>query len=109
MIIGHKIKQQIKTETFLNLLESYSDNQIISTHHTFIRLKERERKLYKHTDIIDILRENIPLFVGRQYNENISALYRIKNKEMIRIILNTTATHIDVITFMINKYIPRTK
>ena len=55
MIKGHKIENKIDIEKFLDIVKNYTEEQIITTQHTFFRLAEKQRKVFKDIVIRDCL------------------------------------------------------
>ena len=49
MAKGHKIEKRIDIKTFLETIKNYTEEQIITTQHTFFRLDEEERKIFKES------------------------------------------------------------
>lgn len=103
MIIGHRIEKKINANEFLELVGNYSKDRIHCTEHTFFRLSENQRKLYKCDEIKNYLLEQKPLLVGIQYNKNYAVFYP-RGNEIIKIILDIDAAKIEIVTFyMIDK------
>ena len=47
MAKGHRIEKRIEVKTFLETIKNYNEEQIVTTQHTFFRLDEEERKIFK--------------------------------------------------------------
>lgn len=109
MIFGHRIKEKINTKEFMELLAHYKDSEIYSTNHTFLRLNENERKIFKHDMLIDTIRQKKILLVGIQYNDLATAIFDFSKNEAIRIVFEIYTNKIEMVTFyVINKNeIPR--
>ncbi|MCK4670503.1 MAG: hypothetical protein KAT43_04830 [Nanoarchaeota archaeon] len=109
MIKGHRIEKKEEIETFLERIRHYTKDQIECTKHTFFRLSEKQRKIFKSEDIKRILLESTPLLVGIQFNGNYATFYKFKENKIIRIALDIIPQKIEVVTFMIlDKYqVPR--
>lgn len=101
MVKGHRIERAVKVSTFLEMMKDYSKNQINCTHHTFFRLSEKQRELFKCDSIRDILLGEEPVLVGIQYNGCHTAFYKYENKRFIRVIIELTLDKIDVVTFYV--------
>jgi len=43
MVKGHRIEKKVEVETFLDIIKSYTRDQINTTDHTFFRLNEQQR------------------------------------------------------------------
>ena len=61
MIDGHRISKKLKNSDFIELLSNFSENNFHTTKHTFFRLKEREREVFKQKIIKEILLSEIPI------------------------------------------------
>lgn len=104
MIKGHKIEKEIKLYKFLNIISNYSPDQIKCTSHTFFRLNEEQRKLFKCEELKVFLLEKEPIFAGLQYNNNYAVFYAYKENLAIRLILDISLKEIQIVTFyMIEK------
>lgn len=110
MIKGHKIERKIKIKDYLAIISNFTEEQIYTTDHTFFRLKEKERKVFKDRLIKEFILGQDPILVGIQYNRNYAVFYKHK-KDILKIILDIQPTKINVVTFYIidNKQIPRIK
>lgn len=109
-IRGHWIEKKLSIEEVSVLLSNYDKKDIYCTNHTFFRLNEKQRKVFKCQDIIDYLVHETPIFVGIQYNGNHALFYKDKNESrIIRIMVDILPTKIDVVTFYIinENQIPR--
>ena len=49
MTKGHRIEKRIEVKTFLETIKNYTEEQIITSEHTFFRLNEEERKIFKES------------------------------------------------------------
>ena len=47
MTKGHRIEKRIEVKIFLETIKNYTEEQIVTTQHTFFRLNEEERKIFK--------------------------------------------------------------
>jgi len=108
MVKGHRIERAIETEEFLELMKTYINESIECTHHTFFRLNNKQRKIFKCQKIRDLLIHEIPPLVGVQYNGCYAVFYR-HMKRFIRMILNIDPKKIEVVTFYIVDQLPRLK
>lgn len=111
MVEGHRIERKIKVNDFLDMLKDYSREKIECTDHTFFRLSEKQRKVFKCERIRDYLLNEIPHLVGIQYNQCYAVFYKYKNKRFIRITLDISLNKIGVVTFyMVDDYqLPKIK
>lgn len=109
LIKAHQIENKIENATFLELILNYKKENIYCTNHTFFRLNEQQRKLFKCINLKEYIINEVPLFVGIQFNKKYALFYRYKNKEIIRIIVDITPITIEIVTFYIieEKQFPR--
>jgi len=98
-IIGHRIEKKLSIQEFSELMGNYSSESIICTEHTFFRLSERQRKLFKCTELKSYLLEKRPILAGIQYNGNYAVFYSHGNDEIIKIILDVSVHKIEIVTF----------
>ena len=101
MIKGHQIERKEEVETFLARVKYFQNNDIECTGHTFFRLSEKQRKLFKCEHIKEIILHSVPLLVGIQYNSNYAVFYDFKQNMALKIILEIMPTKIEIVTFMI--------
>ena len=71
-----------------------------TTDHTFFRLNEQQRKVYKEKIIKLLILGQDPVFIGIQYNGNYAVFYKYE-KATVRIMMDIQPTHINVVTFYI--------
>lgn len=95
---GNKIEKRIEVEAFLSIIAKYETSQINCTEHTFFRLNEKQRKIYSSDELIRIVKKEIPVFAGIQYNGNYAIIYKRKDKNM-KIILGVENRKINIVTF----------
>lgn len=100
MIKGHRIEKKISVEQFLSIIKNFDMNDYHTTDHTFFRIKEKERKIFKDKIIKEYLLGATPNLVGLQYNENYAVFYKY-GKDTLRIILNIEPERINIVTFYI--------
>ncbi len=100
MIKGHKIKKEISIIDFLEIIKHLDEENINTTRHTFFRLNEKQRKVFKEKLIKDLILEGIPIFVGTQFNGCYAVFYSF-DKEIIRITLDIQLNRINIVTFYI--------
>ena len=105
MVEGHKIEKKLDPKKFLDNVKKYKIDQIITTDHTFFRLAEKQRKIYKESVIKEYLLSKTPLLVGMQQNENYAVFYDYSESETLKIILGMDSEKLYIVTFYItNKY-----
>ena len=100
MIEGHKIAKRVNVEEFLETMRQFKENQIKTTDHTFFRLSQEQRKVFKDTILKEYLLNEIPVLVGIQHNNAYAVFYNYQ-KDVLKIILEIQLTQINVITFYI--------
>ncbi len=107
MIRGHRIEKKVETSTFLDSIKEFTEEQICTTKHTFFRLNEEERKVFKDKLIKEYILAQTPILVGIQYNGNHAVFYKY-SKETLKLILDIQSTRVNIVTFYIidNKQIP---
>ena len=101
VVTGHRIERKVEIDEFLELMKNYSKEKIECTKHTFFRLSEKQRKIFKDEDILRYILEQKPIFVGTQYNGAYAVFYDYKEKDVIRIVLDIKPNKIEVVTFYI--------
>ena len=101
VVTGHRIESKIEVKEFLDLLESYSKDKIECTKHTFFRLSEKQRKIFKSEGILKYLLEQKPILVGIQRNGAYAVFYDYNENDVIRIVLDIKPNKIEVVTFYI--------
>ena len=99
MIKGHRIEKIIEVKTFLEIIKNYKEEQIVATQHTFFRLSEEERKIFKEAVLKEYLINKIPILVGIQQNSNYAVFYDYGKKEALKIMLDIKIEKIKIITF----------
>ncbi len=108
MIKGHKIQRKIEIKDFLDIIDKYNENQIITTGHTFFRLAQKDRNIFKDKILKEFIKGQNPILVGLQYNGNYATFYKYE-KSVLKIILDIQSNKINIVTFYIIDYnkIPR--
>ncbi|MBR9675707.1 hypothetical protein GOV05_01730 [Candidatus Woesearchaeota archaeon] len=101
MVQGHRIEKKISVTEFLESMKYYSRKDITCTKHTFFRLSENQRKLFKCDNIIDFLLTDKPTLVGLQYNQCYAVFYKDKTKNYLRIIIEIKPNKIEIVTFYV--------
>lgn len=101
MVSGHRIEKKIPVEEFLETLTNYNREDIFCTKHTFFRLSEEQRNVFKCDTIRDFLLGQTPKLVGVQFNQLYAVFYPHKKGEFIRIVLDIHPRKIEVVTFYI--------
>lgn len=105
MVEGHKIEKKLDPKKFLDNIKKYKIDQIITTYHTFFRLAEKQRKVYKESIIKEYLLGKIPILVGIQQNGNYAVFYDYSQFETLKIILAMDSEKVYIVTFYVtNKY-----
>lgn len=101
MARGHRIEKKIDVKTFFEIIKDHTEKQIITTHHTFFRLNEEERKIFKESVLREYLIAKVPVVVGIQHNRNYAVFYDYSKNEALRLILDIQADKIEIVTFYI--------
>ena len=101
MTKGHRIEKRIEVKTFLETIKNYNEEQIETTQHTFFRLNEEERKIFKESVLKEYLTTRIPILVGIQFNGNYAVFYDYSKNEALRLILDIQPNKIEIVTFYI--------
>ena len=99
MVKGHRIKIKVEVENFLDTIKSYNKEQINTTDHTFFRLSEKQRKIFKDEVLKEYLLAKIPILVGIQFNGNYAAFYDYSKNEALRLMLDIQPNKIEIVTF----------
>ena len=101
MAKGHRIEKRIEVKTFLEIIKGYTEEQIVTTQHTFFRLNEEERKIFKEPVLKEYLSAKIPVLVGIQHNRNYAVFYYYSKNEALRLIIDIQPNKIEIVTFYI--------
>lgn len=101
MTKGHKIEKKVEIETFLDTIKNYTKDQINTTDHTFFRLSEKQRKIFKDEVLKEYLLAKIPILVGIQFNGNHAVFYDYRKNEALKLILDMQPNKIEIVTFYI--------
>ena len=99
MAKGHRIEKRIGVKTFLETIKNYNQEQIVTTQHTFFRLNEEERKIFKESVLKEYLTAKIPILVGIQFNGNYAVFYDYSKNEVLRLTLDIQPNKIEIVTF----------
>ena len=103
MVKGHKIEKRVKIGDFLDIIRNYTNEQIITTEHTFFRLNEEERKIFKESMLKEYLTSKVPILVGIQYNFNYAVFYDYNKQKALRIIIDIRPDKIKIVTFYLTE------
>src|SRR3989338_773955 len=99
MVKGHKIEKKVEVEAFLDIIQNYTKDQISTTDHTFFRLSENQRKIFKDEVLKEYLLAKIPILVGIQFNGNYAVFYDYSKNEVLRLMLEIQPNKIEIVTF----------
>ena len=99
MVKGHRIEKRIEVKTFLETIKNYNKEQIMTTQHTFFRLNEQQRKIFKESMLKGYLLDKIPILVGIQFNGNYAVFYDYSKNEVLRLMLDIQPNKIEIVTF----------
>ena len=100
MVIGHKIREKVEINKFLEQIQEYTEKDIETTNHAFFHFSEEQRKVYDELFLKNILFNEIPIFVGIQHNRLWALFYRYK-KEILKMIIDIQIDKIYIVTFYI--------
>jgi len=98
MVEGNKIVEKVEIEDFIELVRRYSSEQIECTNHTFFRLSEEQRKVFKCDNLKEYILYENPIRVGMQKNKNYAVFYKY-NKKVMRMIIDVQMSKINIVTF----------
>ena len=103
MTKGHRIEKRIEVKTFLETIKNYTEEQIITSEHTFFRLNEEERKIFKESVLKEYLTGKVPILAGVQFNFNYAVFYYYSKQEALRMILDIKPDKIKIVTFYLTE------
>ncbi len=108
MVHGNKIIERVDIEYFLEIIKNYDPEQVECTNHTFFRLNDEQRKVFKCEYLRNYIIYEYPILVGIQKNKNYAVFYKYENK-VIKIIIDIQIDKINIVTFYFieNSQIPR--
>jgi hypothetical protein len=66
MVLGHKIKEKVDINKFLEQIQEYEKEDISITKHTLFRLNEKQKKAYDEEFIRELLFNETPFLAGIQ-------------------------------------------
>ncbi len=104
-MVETRITKKVDYIEFRQLIDKYK-GRIKVNRHSYFRLSEMQRKVYKDRALMEMLIEGNPLFVGIQKNKNYAAFFR-KKQVYIRLIFKITKEHLEIVTFYITQNIPK--
>lgn len=93
-----KIKKKIEVDDFVRTIKKYKIEEIECTIHTFMRLSQKQRKIFTCDELKEILMKDTPFLVGIQYNDNYAVFYKHNNKNL-RIMLVIEPRKVKIVTF----------
>ena len=99
MIEEHKIKEKISIKTFIEKINNYGYENVEATSHTFLRLSQKQRKIYTEKELKETLFNKRPIEVSIENNNNYAVLYIYNNKKILKIILDFTINKVYIVTF----------
>lgn len=80
MVKGHRVEKIVDIDHFVDMVKGCGT--VNCTHHTFFRLSEKQRKLFKCREIEKYLLGIRPVLVGQQFNGLFSCFYRYSGKHL---------------------------
>ena len=87
MAYGNLIVKKIEINEFLGIIKDHKPEQIECTNHTFFRLSDKQRKIFKCEKLKTFILNEEPMLVGLQGNGNYAVFYKHEKKTM-RMILD---------------------
>ena len=99
-----RIIERVDNEQFNRITDKYQSNVYVSPH-ALDHLNNAQRKVFKETDLINILVKENPVFVGLQKNGKYAAFYRRK-WGYLRIIFCVAPNRLEIVTFINTENIP---
>ena len=96
----------IKEVSYTEFRELIDKHKIKVSPHAYFRLNEMQRKVYKDDDLIEMLTEEKPAFIGIQNNKNYAAFFS-KKQGYLRLMLKVTNENIEIVTFYVTAQIPK--
>ena len=93
-----KVKQKKDIKDFVSIIGKYRAEQIECTLHTFVRLSQKQRKIFTCDELKRILMKSTPFLVGIQYNDNYAVFYKHNGKNL-RIMLVIEPRKVKIVTF----------
>ena len=106
MAYENLIVKKIEINEFLEIIKDYKSEQIECTGHTFFRLSEGQRKIFKCEKLKEFILYEEPIFVGLQENGN-HAIYYKHDKKTMRMILDLQYQKINIVSFYFTNQLPR--
>ena len=95
-----KIKKKVGIMEFAEIIQQCKPEEIECTKHTFIRLSEKQRKIFTCSELKKIIMNYKPFLVGIQNNENYAVFYNYKNKHLkLKVIVDLDNRKIKIVTF----------
>ena len=82
------------------MFESYSLKNFNVTPHAFFRLSEKQRKLYKKDDLINIIHSTRPIEVSIQKNGRYAVIYPFEGR-LLKVLFEIYPKKIYIVTFYI--------
>ena len=106
MVYGNIIVKKIEVKEFLDIIKDYKAEQIECTNHTFFRLSEAQRKIFKCEKLKELILHEEPIMIGIQDNGNHAVFYKYE-KKIMRIMLDIQHQKINIVTFYFPNQLPR--
>ena len=106
MAYGNLISKKVEINEFLETIKGYKSEHIECTNHTFFRLSEKQRKIFKCEKLKEFILHEEPVFVGLQNNGNYAVFYKYEKKTM-RMIIDLIYQKINIVSFYFINEVPR--
>jgi len=97
----HNVKEKISRKEFKSKIEKVPENNIITTKHTFFRLSEKQRKIYDEKLLKEFILKKEPIEIWKQMNDNLAIIYKFRENNHLKIIVNLAPKKVYIVTFYI--------
>ncbi|MDP4012473.1 MAG: hypothetical protein Q8R00_02605 [Candidatus Nanoarchaeia archaeon] len=99
------IIKKLDLDSYNEILTQYKE-KIFVNHHAYFRLSEAQRKIYKDSELIQILVNEKPALFGLQQNNRYTTLFSRK-EGYFRISFNISKLNIEIVTFYQVDHLPK--
>ncbi len=100
-----RIIKEVNYFEYRGLIDRFKDKIKVNPH-TYFRLNEQQRNVYKDEALIELLTEEKPAFIGIQNNKNYATFFS-KKQGYLKLMFKVTKTNIEIVTFYITENIPK--
>jgi len=100
---SYRIEKFEDVAVFRERMKNFDPNTIECTEHTFFRLSEGQRKIFRCDDLKSVLLNDIPLRIGIQYDRKYAIYYNYQGR-VLKMLLSLSPNKIRIVTFwLINR------